>query len=79
MAKLKDELKRLSTQDSGVDNEEFMQGLVAVAVPLRSDEGRFYGALAMHAPSARMSMEDALSHIPKIQASATELIALINE
>jgi len=79
VVKLKEELKRLSTLDIGVDNEEFMQGMVAVAVPLRSDEGSFYGALAMHAPSARMSMEDALSHIPKIQASAAELVALINE
>lgn len=79
VAKLKEELKRLSAQDIGVDNEEFMQGMVAIAVPLRSDEGGFYGALAMHAPSARMSMEEALSHIPKLQASAIELVELINE
>jgi len=79
VSELKEELKRLSAQDIGVDNEEFMQGMVAVAVPLRSDEGGFYGALAMHAPSARMSMEEALSHIPKLQASALELVELINE
>lgn len=78
-SKLKEELKRLSAQDIGVDNEEFMQGMVAIAVPLRSDEGSFYGALAMHAPSARMSMEEALSHIPKLQSSASDLVELITE
>ncbi len=77
--KLKDELKRLSQQDIGVDNEEFMQGMVAVAVPLRSEEGAFYGALAMHAPSARMSMEEAISHLPKLKMAAVELVELINE
>ncbi len=79
VARLKEELKRLAAQDIGVDNEEFMQGMVAIAVPLRSDDGGFYGALAMHAPSARMSMEEALGHIPKLRASATELVELINE
>jgi len=77
--KLKEELKRLSQQDIGIDNEEFMQGMVAVAVPLRSENGAFYGALAMHAPSARMSMEEAISHLPKLKVAALELVELINE
>ncbi len=79
VAMLKQELKRLSTLDIGVDNEEFTQGMVAIAVPLRNDEGGFYGALAIHAPSARMSMKEALTHIPKLKASAAELLELINE
>jgi DNA-binding IclR family transcriptional regulator len=77
--KLKRELKRLAPQDIGVDNEEFMQGMVAVAVPLRSEEGAFYGALAMHAPSARMSLNDAISHIPKLKIAAVDLVELIQE
>ena len=76
---LKDQLKRLSQQDIGMDNEEFMQGMVAVAVPLRSEEGAFYGALAMHAPSARMSMKQAISHLPKLRLAALDLVELINE
>jgi DNA-binding IclR family transcriptional regulator len=77
--RLKEALKRLAQQDIGIDNEEFMQGMVAVAVPLRSEQGGFYGALAMHAPSARMSMEKAISHIPKLRIAALELVELINE
>ncbi len=77
--KLKEELKRLSQQDIGIDNEEFMQGMVAIAVPLRSEDGAFYGALAMHAPSARMSMEEAIGHLPKLKLAALDLVELINE
>lgn len=76
---IKEELKRLAQEDIGIDNEEFMQGMVAVAVPLRNTEGTFFGALAMHAPSARMSMEDAIAQLPKIRQSAAELVELINE
>lgn len=76
---LKQELKRLRQADIGIDNEEFMQGMVAVAVPLKNRDGQFYGALAMHAPSARMSLEVAMQHLPRIKQAAEELVDLINE
>lgn len=76
---LKQELKRLRQADIGIDNEEFMQGMVAVAVPLKNAAGQFYGALAMHAPSARMSLEVAMQQLPRIKEAAGELIELINE
>jgi DNA-binding IclR family transcriptional regulator len=76
---LKKELKRLRQADIGVDNEEFMQGMVAVAVPLKNSDGQFYGALAMHAPSARMTLEVAMRHLPRMKQAAVELIDLINE
>ncbi len=76
---LKTELKQLRKQNIGVDNEEFMHGMVAVAVPLSDEAGRFYGALAIHAPSARMPMSKALQQVPRMNAAAKELIELINE
>ncbi|MFT5721004.1 MAG: DNA-binding IclR family transcriptional regulator [Motiliproteus sp.] len=73
---LKAELKRIHRDDIGIDNEEFIQGMVAVAVPLRNKEGQFYGALAIHAPSARMRLETALEQVPMMQAAASELVEL---
>ena len=77
--KLKTELKRLRKDNIGVDNEEFMQGMVAVAVPMKNSAGQFFGALAMHAPTARVSMEQAMQHIPRLKEAAAELVELINE
>ncbi len=77
--RLKAELKRIRREDIGVDNEEFIQGMVAISVPLKNSEGQFYGALAMHAPSARMSMEKALEQVPKLKAAADEIIELLND
>lgn len=79
VSELKAELKRLRKDDIGVDNEEFMQGMVAVAVPMKNSDGQFFGALAMHAPSARMNLEVAMQHIPRLKAAAAELVELINE
>jgi len=76
---LKAELKQLANKDIGIDNEEFMHGMVAVAVPLRNADGGFLGALAMHAPTARMSLQDALDELPKINQAAEQLMELINE
>lgn len=77
--RLKKELKHLSIEDIGIDNEEFMHGMVAVAVPLRNVDGAFYGALAMHAPSARMNIDQAMEQLPKLKKAAAELVELINE
>lgn len=77
--RLKKELKLLSVKDIGIDNEEFMLGMVAVAVPLRNGDGAFYGALAMHAPSARMNIEQAMDQLPRLKKAAAELVELINE
>ncbi len=77
--RLKDELNRLADEDIGIDNEEFIQGMVAVAVPLQDKEGHFYGALAVHAPTARMNIEQACDCLPRLREAATELIELIME
>lgn len=77
--KLKVELKRLRKDNIGIDNEEFMQGMVAVAVPIKNANDQFFGALAMHAPTARMNMEQAMEHIPRLKEAAAELVELISE
>lgn len=76
---LKTELRKLNKLGIGVDNEEFMHGMVAVAVPLNNAAGQFYGALAVHAPSVRMSLEEVIALVPRMKESAAELIELIAE
>ncbi|WP_417227190.1 IclR family transcriptional regulator [Amphritea sp.] len=76
---LKPALRKIRKEEVGVDNEEFLLGMVAVAVPIRDNQGRMYAALAMHAPTARFSLEDALKNIPHMRASAAELASLMND
>jgi DNA-binding IclR family transcriptional regulator len=60
----------------GTDNEEFLEGMVGVAVPVTDTKGRFFAALAVHAPLLRMSLAQALTHVPVLREAAAELSAL---
>lgn len=51
-------------------DEEFAIGLMAVAVPVRDDRNRVIAALAVHAPVARLSVEAAVGHIPRLREAA---------
>ena len=40
-----------------LDNEEFMEGMIAIAVPVTDPEGRYVASLAFHGPSQRLDIE----------------------
>ena len=40
-----------------LDNEEFMVGMLAIAVPVTDRFGRYVAALAFHGPSQRLSID----------------------
>ena len=53
--------------------------MIAVSVPIRDKEGRLYAALAMHAPTARCSLEQALEYAPLMQDAAGQLADLMDD
>lgn len=67
------ELSRVAKQGYAVDNEEFMEGMIAIAVPLMDEKGRYTGALAFHAPTQRMKLQDALQHRQTLLDGAVKL------
>ncbi len=54
----------------GTDNEELVDGMVAIAVPIEDENDRLIATLAVHAPTQRMSMDDALRHAGQLQEAA---------
>ena len=38
-----------------------MEGMIAIAVPIKDREDRFVGALAFHGPTQRISIENAVA------------------
>jgi DNA-binding IclR family transcriptional regulator len=67
------ELDKIAASGIGTDNEEFIQGLVAVAVPIRAQNGRLVATLATHGPVIRMPFELALGHVDRLREAADEL------
>jgi len=59
------------------DREEFVAGLIAMAVPVRDQAGILRAAMAIHGPTARMGLDDITARLPELQAAAQRMGALL--
>ena len=76
---LLDEVARIRVDGYARDNEEFLEGMVALAVPVNETHGRMLSTLSFHAPTQRMTIETATRHLPRLRAAAAELSKLVSE
>lgn len=68
---LEAELERVRQEGHSVDAEEFIDGLVCVAVPVRDQpQGPVRFAVALQAPKVRMALPEALQQLDKLRAAA---------
>ena len=67
---LEAELNKIAKRGVGIDNEEFVRGMVAVAVPVRGNDDKLVAAIACHAPTARMSLDELLTGVPELRVAA---------
>jgi IclR family transcriptional regulator, acetate operon repressor len=74
---LKAECEAIAAQGWSNDREEFIAGLIAVAVPVRDTANRTRAAIALHAPTARMSLADAQRQLPALRAAASRMSELL--
>ncbi|CAN0600553.1 unnamed protein product, partial [Laminaria digitata] len=51
------EIQKTRSQGYSEDNEEFMEGMIAIAVPIMDVHGRLFSTLSFHAPTQRLSLE----------------------
>jgi DNA-binding IclR family transcriptional regulator len=64
-------------QGYATDDEEFIAGLVAVAVPVADAAGQVRATIAVHAPTARLALRDAVARLPALRAAASRMSALL--
>jgi DNA-binding IclR family transcriptional regulator len=67
------ELAQISQQGYALDNEEFMDGMVAIAVPVVDDRGRYLASLALHGPTIRLDVSTLLGLKPSLTDAASKL------
>ncbi len=76
-ALLIDTVRQVKKQGFAIDDEEFIPGMVACAVPILNPEGgEVFAALFTHAPSVRKSLAELQHYIPAMQEAAQELSAV---
>ena len=79
MQKLLSELASIASQGYALDDEEFMDGMVALAVPISDDKKRFLAALAIHGPTMRISTEKLLSQRNVLLDASRQLSEILSE
>ncbi len=78
-ALLEEEFRRIRESEVSVDNQEFLAGVVCIAVPVRAPNGQVAASLAISAPTARMPLQKALSFAPRMRMAAQQIAETFNE
>ena len=73
--KLNEALERINRTRIGIDDQEFIDGVVCVSVPVITKSGQVVGGIALSAPEARVSLQEVLSFVPTMHEAATRLSA----
>lgn len=73
------DLQKVRKQGFATDNEEFMEGMSAVSVPVYDGRNRYFGSLALHGPTQRFPLETALGFVEDLHAAASKLTRVFFE
>jgi DNA-binding IclR family transcriptional regulator len=74
---LEADLAEISARGYSTDNEEFIDGMVAVAVPVLDGDGRLLATLSIFAPAVRMSLDSAIGWVPDLRKAADDLTGVL--
>lgn len=67
------ELSTIARRGYALDNEEFIEGMIAVAVPVRDSQGRYLASIGVHGPAQRFSLKKADSCAPTLHEASQQL------
>jgi IclR family transcriptional regulator, acetate operon repressor len=73
------ELRQIRKEQVSFDREEYLVGVVCMAVPVIGKNGETLAALAIQAPEARMNVQTARRHLPALRNAASELAEIFQD
>lgn len=76
---LSKELEATAARGYALDNEEYIDGMVALAVPITDFNDRLYATLSFHAPCMRVPFASVTDFLPRVKAASQELSKLLND
>lgn len=78
-AALMNEIETVRRQGYALDREEFMDSMIAIAVPVLDVNERLMVTLSFHAPSQRFDPDRAMAWLPSLRAAAEDLSKLVTQ
>jgi len=74
-----EEIDIIEKRQVSIDNQELYDDIIAIAVPIKDKNGRFYSSLAIQAPVARISADNSDRYLPLLREAAHELSLLADD
>lgn len=71
------ELAEIAKQGYAMDREEFLDGMVAIAVPVHDTAGRYCASVAFHGPTQRISEQEAVTKFDIMVDASKKLTDMI--
>ena len=70
---LRSELKAIAARGHAYDREEHEPGIICIAMPILSDQGRVRGALSVTSSTARTSLDALDGHLPLMRTTVSHI------
>lgn len=70
---LMDELAKTADRGYAQDDEEWLEGMIALAVPLNDADGRAYATVSFNAPAMRIGLDESHQYLDALRSAAAEL------
>ncbi|WP_282078254.1 IclR family transcriptional regulator [Epibacterium ulvae] len=72
-AALMQEIETTRIRGYATDDQEFIDGMCAVAVPVLDTQGRLMATLSVHTPVQRHTLQDVIQFLPMLKTAARQL------
>jgi DNA-binding IclR family transcriptional regulator len=72
-ARLSRALDKIRESGIGTDEQEYIDGVVCIAMPVLTESGDLVGAIAISAPNARLGLDQLLKFAPVLRDAATRM------
>lgn len=71
--RLEQELMRIRTDKCSIDNQEYIEGLVAIAVPVSDKKGKMIAAVSVNGPASRICLDERERYLLSLRRAAEDL------
>ncbi len=76
-SKMAEELKKIRQNGYAVDNEEYVDGMICIAMPIKNFMGKIVYGISVSGPSGRMTEEKRKEIIPNLEKACAEISAYL--
>lgn len=75
---LEESLVSIRANEMGIDNEEYIDGMVGCSVPIKNSDGHFIASLYTHVPVVRKSLDELKTFEPQLRKAAEDISELVS-